>query len=255
MPALLDVQRILRARLLATDGSIEDPGDAEILQVYRHTASSTLLNALRLSFPVIVRLVGPEFFEGAGHEFIARNPPRSAYLNDYGGAFASFLAGFAPVAGVPYLSDVAQLEWAVNQALHAGDAPPLDLQRLASLAEAALPSVVFDIHPSIGLLKLAFPADDIWRAVLDADDVAMARIDLNSGPVHLLIERDHSGVQVRRLAPWAWKLTQSLAAGRSLQAAIADSPVPKAASLNTLLAEHLSSGRFVEFSCPAETST
>jgi hypothetical protein len=238
--------------LLGTHRGVEDPRDAEILEVYRHTATSTLVNALRLSFPALVRLVGTEFFEGAAREFIPLNAPRRAYLNDYGGAFASFLAGFSPAARLPYLGDVAQLEWAVNQALHAEDAQALDLQRLSGLDEAALPAVVFGIHPSIRLLKLAFPADDIWRAVLDGDDAAMARIDLTSGPVHLLIERDRSGVQVRRLDPWAWDLTRSLAAGRSLQAAMAECPVPDEAALNTLLAGHLSAGRFIEFSCPGD---
>jgi hypothetical protein len=254
MPALLEVQRALRARLLGTGGMVEDPREAEILEVYRHTVTSTLVNALRLSFPVIVRLVGAEFFEGAAREFIALNAPRSACLNDYGETFAPFLGAFAPAATLPYLSDVAQLEWAVDQALHAEDAPGLDPQRLAGLRKTAPASIVFSLHPSINLLQLTFPADDIWRAVLDADDAAMARIDLKSGPVHVLIERDRGGVQVRRMESWAWVFTQSLASGASLQTATERSPVPEGPALNALLAEHLTSGRFINYSCVGEAS-
>src|ERR1700683_4968067 len=131
MPALLELQRSLREQLFgdptradASGGEALLAGDdgALRLAIYRNTAFATLVNALRLSFPAVQRLVGADFFEAAAQQFIRASLPTSAYLNDYGADFPGFLSHFAPAAGLVYLGDVARLEWAVNRALHAGDA-------------------------------------------------------------------------------------------------------------------------------------
>lgn len=247
MPALLELQQALRAQLLG-DALPPDDERALRLAIYRNTCLSTLVNALRLSFPAVQRLVGVEFFDGSAREFIRRHPPASAWLNDYGAGFAGFLSGFVPAATLPYLADVARLEWTVNRALHADDAPGLDLARLAALHQSARSRVSFTAHPALSLLRLEFPADAIWRAVLDQDAAAMAAIDLASGPVHLLIERDASGVQVRRLNVARWQFTARLCAGEPLYSALDDGPD---ADISAWLAEHLSSGRFIDFNLNA----
>ncbi len=247
MPALLELQQALRAQLL---GEALPPDDASALRVaiYRNTCLSTLVNALRLSFPAVQRLVGAEFFEGAAREFIRHDPPSSAYLNDYGAGFPDFLRSFAPASALAYLGDVAQLEWAVNRALHAADVPSLELARLAALDEAALARGSFTSHPGLSLLRLEFPADAIWRAVLDQDDAAMAAIDLSAGPVHLLIERDASGVQLRRLNAARWQFSAGVCAGTPLHSMLEHGPD---ADVSAWLAEHLSLGRFIDFNLDA----
>jgi hypothetical protein len=249
MPALLEVQRSVRAMLLdraAPNAALDGVAD-ELLAIYRNTAFGTLVNALRLSFPAVQRLVGTEFFEGCAREFIRGHLPVSAYLNDYGQEFPPFLAQFAPAAGIAYLSDVAQLEWAINRALHALDAAPLDVTRLSGLGEAALPSVRFRVHPAVSVLQLPSPADSIWRAVLEGDDAAMAAIDLNSAPAYLLIERNDDGLHVRRLSASAWQFTASLIAGSRLFEAVAAVASRDAAQIDSWLAEHLKAGRFIDF--------
>jgi hypothetical protein len=143
------------------------------------------------------------------------------------------------------------LEWAVNCALHAQDVPALDVARLAKLDESEFPRVRFIAHPAVSLLRLASPADAIWRAVLDQDDVAMAAIDLHSGPVHLLIERDAGGVQVRRLSGLSWRFTALLSSGRPLYEAFGEAAAEDHAGISALLADLLRSGQFIDFSCEA----
>jgi hypothetical protein len=247
VPALLELQQAMRAQLC---GEAPPPDDDTALRlaIYRHTGVSTLVNALRLSFPAVQRLVGAEFFEGAAREFIRHHPPASAYLNDYGAGFAEFLHSFAPAVALVYLSNVAQLEWAVNRAMHAADVPGLQLARLAALDQAALSRVSFTAHPALSLLRLQFPADTIWRAVLDQDAAAMAAIDLHAGPVHLLIERDASGVQLRRLNAARWQFSARVCVGTPLHSLLEDGPD---ADLSAWLAEHLALGRFIDFTLDA----
>jgi hypothetical protein len=255
-PSLLETQRALCAQLFGADAPSagdasalaaswqSEPGLALRLSIYRNTCVSTLVNALRLSFPAVQRLVGCEFFEAAAQQFVRDQLPASAYLNDYGADFPPFLREFPAAAALAYLGDVAQLEWAVNLALHASEVPALDLARLAALSQAQLARVSFVAHPGMSLLRSQTPADLIWRAVLDQDDAAMASIDLASGPVWLLVERDATGLQVRRLAESAWRFTARLCAGLELHSALADDSNEE---INAALADHLSSGRLIDF--------
>ena len=251
-PALPDIQHALRASLIAQDDGeaaahIVTHGftTAERLDVYRNTFASVLTNALHLSYPAVDRLVGAQFFEGAARIFITGHPPTTACLDDYGAGFPDFLADFAPAASLPYLPDVARLEWAVNRALHADAADPLDVARLAALPEPDRARVRFAPHPSVGLVRAQHPVDVIWRSVLNEDDAALAAIDPGAGPVGLLIQRLETGIEVQRMSESAWRFTAELCAGRPLDAALESAGCVEAPAL---LVEHFAAGRFVDFS-------
>jgi hypothetical protein len=238
MPALRELQRTLGDALLS--GTVpEDLSEPSLLDVYRNTCLSTLSNALSLTFPALQRLVGAGFFEAAAQTFIRSHPPASACLNDYGQEFPAFLAQFPHASSLTYLADVARLEWAVNDALHAPDVAPLDLAALAALDPAQMAAVRFTPHPAVSTLRLDSAADAIWRAVLDGDETSMRAIDPQAGPVWLLIECDTLGVQVRRLDRDAWEFSRRLFAGESLQASL------DGEGFDAVLADHLAAGRFI----------
>jgi hypothetical protein len=259
MPVLLELQRGFATALQegAAPASLEalqitDSNVPERFGVYAATRLATLIRTLSLAFPAVQRLVGADFFEAAAREFISQWPPECACLDDYGARLPSFLQEFAPAAQLPYLPDVARLEWAVSRALHAADAAGLDVTRLAALGNAERAEVRFVAHPSISLLELRSPADAIWRAVLDQDAAALAAIELGEGPIFLLIERAAHGIQVRRLHSGAWHFTQRLCAGEPLHAALEGARAggstlgPRRDEIDTLLADHLLCGRFVD---------
>jgi hypothetical protein len=255
MPTLLEVQRAMRAALIERDdvaaiAMLADDVPADRLDIYRHTLISGATRALRLSFPAVHRLVGDEFFAGAAAAFIGQQPPRAACLDDYGVDFPHFLWGFPPAAALAYLADVARLEWAVSHALHVPDAVPLDLMRLQALRPEDQIRVCFARHPSVALLRLEYPADAIWRGVLGGDDAALAAVDLASGPVHLLVERSATGVDVLRLEAAAWRFAAALCAGRPLADVFGELSEATGETLESpeaVLAAHLAAGRFTDF--------
>ncbi|MEO5660733.1 MAG: DNA-binding domain-containing protein [Polaromonas sp.] len=219
------------------------------LSVYRNTFTQTLIRALRLSYPAVDRLVGAEFFDAAARDFMVEQPPRSSYLDEFGGDFPAFLERFAPAASLPYLGDVARLEWSVSRALHAPDAVALDMASLQSVNADAHTRIRFTAHPSAGLLHTRFPADVIWRAVLaDDNDAALAAIDLSSGPAWLLVQRGPMGVELVHLAPAHWHFVSALFAGRPLGLVLAEHP---AVDATAALADLLANGRLVAFGLAA----
>ncbi len=253
MPTLLELQNAMRESLIhrndeAVSAMLAEGIANDRLNIYRNTFFLGLTKALRLCYPVVQRLVGEDFFDGAAQIFVAEHPPRTAYLDQYGGEFPDFLQAFPPAASIAYLADVASLEWAVSCALHALDVEPLDLSKLAAIQPEDQSCVRFVAHPSVRLLRADYPVDHIWHAVLAGSDEALADLDVDAGPVYLLVDRHTTGVEVVRFEEPAWRFIADLCAGRSIQSAL-----ERVADFDcaTALAEHLAVGRFVAFELTA----
>lgn len=264
MPSLAETQARFAHALL-------DPGVADVdamvagdglapaarLAIYRHHHVTSLTAALQTTFPVVHRLVGDGFFRYVAHEFISVHPPVRPCLFEYGEALAGFLETFPACAGVPYLPDVARLEWAVNRAVHADDAVPLGLGRLRSLDPADLDGLTLRFEPSVALLASPWPVDAIWRANQpDADPDAV--VDATAGPVALEVRRLDDDVVIRRLDPAHHAFRRRLMAGDGLAAAAAtamahDTGFDLGRALRALFDDNVLSG-FLVMSRPEEIS-
>jgi hypothetical protein len=253
MPTLLEIQRAVYRGLVERDREAVTPfltnrAGIDRLDIYANTISVGLTKVLRLHYPAVQRLVGADFFDGAAQLFIAGHPPRAAYLDCYGDEFPEFLREFPPGRTVDYLADVARLEWAVNCAIHAPDIEPFEFATLTAIDPGDRGRVSFTAHPSVHLVRAGYPVDLIWRVVLADDDRALRAIDLSSGPVHLVVGRRSTGVEVVRLEEKVWRFLAELYAGRPIQAAINSCADFDAAAA---LAQHLAFGWFVAFKLAA----
>jgi hypothetical protein len=253
MPTLLEIQRAVNRCLIERDKEavapfLTDGSSLNRLDIYHNTIFSGLTKALCLTYPAVQCLVGADFFEGVAQLFIVRHPPRAAYLNCYGGEFPDFLRDLPAATAVAYLADVARLEWAVHCAIHAPDIKPLELAALAAVKPVDQGRVSFIAHPSVHLLRVDYPVDVIWRAVLAGDERTLRAVDPSSGPVHLVVGRRSTAVEVARLEETAWHFLAELHAGRPIQPAINSCPDLEAA---VTLAQHLVLGWFVAFKLTA----
>src|SRR5207253_290805 len=95
---------------------------AERIAIYRSTIQANYRKALAATYPVVMRLTGAPFFHAAVDAYAVAMPSASGDLNVYGDRFGEFLAHYAPAANLPYLADVARLEWAIDEASRAPDA-------------------------------------------------------------------------------------------------------------------------------------
>jgi hypothetical protein len=130
--------------------------------VYRNNVYASLIDVLASRFPMVARLVGDEFFRTMARVYVEREPPRSPVLLRYGAGFADFVTDFPPAAPVPYLADVARLEWAWHAAYHAPDATPLTLAELADAVHVA-EHTPLALHPSLHVVRSPYPVVTIWQ--------------------------------------------------------------------------------------------
>lgn len=153
---------------------LADPASAgERLRLYRSGIAATRLHALSSAYPVVRALVGQEYFAGLCDAYAREYPGKSGDLNLFGASLAQFVGGFASAASLPYLADVATLEWAVHRAYYAADAQPLPRERLATLTPAALLTQRFTLQPACVWLTSKFPIVTLWQAHQSGSVVAL----------------------------------------------------------------------------------
>ena len=235
-----------RAGLAGMLADCGGPSMAERLSIHRNTTLLGLSAALGDGFPVVRRLVGDAFFARLARDYLCAHPPRRAALIAIGGDLPGFLTGYAPVAALPYLADVARLEAAWTHAYHGADAEPLDPRILATLDPERLGELRLRLLPSHRLLASAYPVDAIWHA--NQPDAAPAEdIRLDRGPVHLLVQRPAMAVEIRPVSRGAFSFLMALAARQPLAAAwdsalATDPAFNLAAELTDLLAGRVFGG-------------
>lgn len=210
------------------------------LRVHRHNVLSSLTEALKANFPVVCRVVDERFFAFAADTFIRAHPPTAPCLAEYGAAFPDFLRAFEPARGLPYLGDLARLEWAVLEARNAPDALPIGPETLRHVPIVDYPSLTLQLDPSLRLLRSLWAVQKIWAAHQDA--VRPGLIDLGSEGARLTIRRHGDGVEVESFDPATFAFVAALHCGRPLAkagaAALAADPFfDMAMALRRLLAE------------------
>jgi hypothetical protein len=189
--ALLDPTLACPPDLRTWNGS--DP--AVRLGVYRNNVISSLVGALADSFPVVQELVGEEFFRAMAAVFVRQSPPRSRVLALYGEAFPDFVQTFEPAQSLPYLADVARLEMARWQALHAADVAAVPAEQVqVALADAdRVADLRLGLQPGLCCLDCAFAAVSVWAAHQGQGE--LSEVDLGQ-PESALILREGMDVLV-----------------------------------------------------------
>ncbi|HUB91047.1 MAG TPA: DNA-binding domain-containing protein [Dyella sp.] len=147
---------------------LDQPGFA----VYRNTVFQGCVDALAANFPVVVRLVGSDWFRAAATEYVALSPPTDTRLLCYGQTFPDFLAVFEPARSLSYLADVARLDYFWLEAHAALDAGHVTVTDLTAYPPQRLEKATLRVHPSARWRWFTDqPAYTIWRANREHVDV------------------------------------------------------------------------------------
>lgn len=187
------------------------------LGVYRHHVFESLASALAATFPTVQALVGPDFFRSLARAFVRQALPAQPVLTEYGGGFPAFIAGYAPARDLPYLPDVARLDWLLNVAFHAPAGRGLDAGDLATIPAERLPSMSISLGAGAVLISSPYPLDRIWEA--SQPDAAGETVDLNSGGANLLVLRRPEDAAFVSLSAGEAAFVAALVEGQSLERA------------------------------------
>lgn len=193
---------------------------AQRLGIYANNARVNFVGSLRSSFPVVLRLVGDDYFMQCALKFRAQTPSISGDLQRAGAGFADFMAMLHVDDDHRYLGDVARLEWCWQEAMIAADCAPFQLAKLAGRDPATYEALRFFLHPSARLFSSVYPCQRIWESNLDTTREPPL-IDLGEGPDRLVIVRAGSRMAVHRLGVGEHGFLEAILQGASFGAAVA----------------------------------
>ena len=181
LDALVAGQQAFATALLDTAATLPSfAGEAvpQRFSLYRGNLSTTWRRTLGHAYPVVLALVGADFFGGLARAYGRQYPSDSADLTQFGARFADFLSSFPPAAELPYLPDMARLEWAVHLAHYAADAQALAPEALAALHPDQLEVRRFTLHPACALLASNWQVAALWHAHQDGEEQGMFPHDM-----------------------------------------------------------------------------
>lgn len=178
-------------------------------------------------FPDLRTALGVEAFESLADRVIDDAPSTDRTLNRWSRRLPSWLAAH-PRAAPAWARDAAAVEWARVETIHAPLAAPFDRTALAALAPEAWPVLRLEAAPTLRLVAVR------WRIV----DGSAKR---DPGTVQLW--RTDTGLHTRVLTSAAGRLLQALAAGDTLDEAVAAARLPST-RLQAVLATAMSDGCF-----------
>lgn len=188
--ALRDLQNAFAAHLAGQDQPAlvaEIRPSAARLRIHRHHVLDSLVTALGATFPTVQALVGVDFFRGLARAFIGQSLPRQPVLAEYGADLPAFIAGHDAARDLPYLADVARLDWALNLAFHVPAGGRLAAVDLAGVPADRLPSLRLALAPGTALISSPYPLDRIWAA--SQPGASSDPVDLDGGGADLLVLR------------------------------------------------------------------
>ncbi len=251
MKSLSDLQREFCDALRAPgapspvlmDELLDDGTAPERFNVYRNNFVVLNGDALADMYPTIRRLIGDEAFRSLANRYVRTHPPESRTLLLYGDRFPGFLESIPELSRLPYLSDVARLEFAWTCAYHAPDAQLLGRDEVASIAAETFTRFGLEPHPSMHCISSDYPAYRIWAA--NQEEGSEETISLDSGPSHILIVRPGMEVETREVGEGAFLFLQRLQAGDSIEDAFDMAMQSDSAfDLAEFFAHHLFDGTF-----------
>jgi hypothetical protein len=148
-------------------------------------------------------------------------------------------------ASLPYLQDLARVEWMRQEAYLAADAPALDAGLLDTSDPEGLSRLTLRVHPATRVISSPFPVYRIWRLnQSDVQDKDIPTVDMKSAE-HVIVTRPGHEVVTRAINLADATLVRAVAGGASLGAAVeaafamsADFDVTQA------LAGHFANGTF-----------
>jgi len=191
-----------------------------LMAIYQNSAIANITSSLSLSYPVVEKLVGKDFFEQVSRQYIFNHWPTTGNMDDYGEKFPQFLADLAQAKHLTYLRDVAQLEWLFHQCSLAKDSIAFDWTLLAKVAPADALQLNFILAPSVALIKSTHVIDKIWLMNQDnaSQDIELSLDDDNE--TNIVLFRQELKTEMMTICASELAVLESFANGQPFAVAI-----------------------------------
>ncbi len=217
MASLRELQRSFAAALRDPDTACAVLPLAN-LAIYRNNARVAFFSALELTFPVVRRRVGEDYFRQLAMHYRENSPSPSGDLHWAGREFASFLDEHLRGGDYAWLADLARIEWSRAECSVASALPALSASALAKFAAEDFEHLVFGLQPALKLHSSSYPVVTVWLA--NQTDNAPP-VDQSLGFERAMVLTRVDGAVVRHINERMFSFLSALQAGVPLGDAMA----------------------------------
>ncbi len=184
------------------------------LRVYADGYPARIQEVLAETFPAVAHVIGAAGLAGLTQRYIRTVTLRSYNINGAGAALPRVLGNDPLSQRLPFLPDLAELEWRIAVAFHARQHPPVDPAPLATWTLAEWKRVVLRFQPSVAIVCSRWPIRSIWEC--RETPIEQIDLDLRDRPQRVLVYRSGFQVHCELVDPQEAAVLANLLAGRSL---------------------------------------
>ena len=179
--------------------------------LYRRAIRYNYTQVLKITYPVLVQVVGLRYFATLARGYLKVHPSTSGDLFPFGRHLPSFLADLQVA---PWLIELARLEWACHEAHQAADSPPLSPEHLQGIAAVDPACIMVHLPATLRLLRLDFPVHRVWLALQpDVSADAVVDLPLPEAETCVVVTRGDGKVQVLPLNQPEYLALEALSRG------------------------------------------
>ena len=190
----------------------------QAIEIYHRSYFATLTEELTKTYPAIRWVLGEKLFNEICHKFIDSQPSITYNLLFYGKEFPDFLRSNSSTQKIPFLHDLAQLEWIYKETYHMAPANPMEQDLLLEQTHASDFKVQF--IESLKILSSPYAIYELWCRQ-DEPPYSFELIDWLRHE-NLLIYKHKKQVRVIQIQAIEAAILKSLENGISLATALAD---------------------------------
>ena len=194
------------------------------ISVYQNNQSGTLKQVLAAAYPVCREIVGARYFQQLSAYHIKQHPSSDRNVDNYGDSFAATLERLihirAELDEMPYLADMARLEWLLHKAYYAADRISFDFTGFAKLSSEQQTQVQFRLAEDIELMNSSYAVCQLWQAhqneQIQNDNNLPDFSYCSASPQYLLIQRKQWRCDVEIIDKPLFQLLMAIRQGKPL---------------------------------------
>ncbi|HRK38307.1 MAG TPA: putative DNA-binding domain-containing protein [Burkholderiaceae bacterium] len=147
------------------------PTSGRGLNCYKSNAHALAERVLCAAYPVVTAILSADSMAQLARALWHTHPPLRGDMAHWGADLPAFVANSPQLADLPWLADVARVEWALHLADAAEDVSA-DLSTLARLADRDPAQLTLSLAPGLQVLHLAHAVVPVLNAHRQPDDAA-----------------------------------------------------------------------------------
>ena len=207
-PSLAEVQRALSARICGNDAPspldewIRVPRGADPsvrLAIHLEGYPARIASSLAEAFPAFANILGDGSLAKLTDRFIECDLSPERNLNRIGRTLPGFLESDPLTREVPFLPDLAALEWAIFECFHSESGRDLDPAAIGDYSLDDWARIRITFRPGTAVVNSAWPIRVLWLTRdLDRSEID---VDLGDRPEQVLVYRVGLSVETRSIDP------------------------------------------------------